>query len=167
MCVCKDERSKPSITYLRAYLPYQIRELSRQKQGDSLVLQETCDRTRRELAEERALLAARESRMRALERELAALQRQRAEEQEEAAATAAAKKAALQEEEEAAALLRRRRGGGLLPHRDFQAEVAGLQEQLAAEKRAKDALLLDMADIRRHGKQQLRELLEELKEFDR
>ena len=33
--------------------------------------------------------------------------------------------------------------------------------------RAKDALLLDMADIRRHGKQQLRDLLEELRGFDR
>jgi len=31
----------------------------------------------------------------------------------------------------------------------------------------KDALLLDMAEIRRHGKTQLRELLDELKQFDR
>eukprot|EP00624_Nannochloropsis_granulata_P003552 evm.model.NODE_27998_length_27464_cov_27.523705.1 len=46
------------------------------------------------------------------------------------------------------------------------AELNLLRDQLANEKRAKDALLLDMADIRRHGKQQLRELLSELKDFD-
>ena len=46
-------------------------------------------------------------------------------------------------------------------------ELTQLRDQLAAERRAKDALLLDMSDIRRHGKQQLRDLLGELREFDR
>ncbi len=37
----------------------------------------------------------------------------------------------------------------------------------AHPRSGKDALLLDMAEIRRHGKTQLRELLDELKQFDR
>jgi chromosome segregation ATPase len=83
------------------------------------------------------------------------LQRERAE-----------KEGALRALEEGREALEREKKEMRVGERGAWTELNLLKDQLANEKRAKDALLLDMADIRRHGKQQLRELLSELKEFD-
>lgn len=77
------------------------------------------------------------------------------------------KEAALRSLDEEREALRQERGAWRQGERGAWAELTALRDQVATEQRAKDALLLDMADIRRHGKQQLRELLGELKEFDR